>query len=111
VNFFGWITDRFFIRGRAMSVYRRGMARARRQDCQGAILQYSTVVDMPGVPGDVKAMALYNRALALSAAGSGPRGIADLNEVIAMESTPVNVRTMARQALARIESRSRQNTT
>jgi hypothetical protein len=51
-------------------------------------------------------MALYNRALAYVAAGDDHNGVDDLNAVLAMDAVLVNVKTMARQKLARMESRS-----
>jgi len=102
-----WLNSRFSSRGKALWLYRRGMARAKLHDQQGAVDDYSAAIDMPDAPSDVKAMALYNRALARVAAGDDRDGVDDLDVVLAMDEAPANVKTMARQKLAKVELRSR----
>ncbi len=63
---------------------------------------------MPGTPADLIAMVLYNRALVYVASGDDRKGADDLDAVLAMNEALVNVKTMARQKLARMKSRSRQ---
>jgi hypothetical protein len=106
VRFILWIVDRFSARGKALSRYKRGMSRARRRNLAGAIEDYTTTIGMPHVPSDVVAMSLYNRALVHIAAGDDAMGINDLNAVLAMEDSPGNIKTMARQKMARTETRS-----
>jgi hypothetical protein len=106
VKLIHWIADRFSVRGKALSRYRRGMVRARRRDHAGAIEDYTTTIGMPDVPTDVVAMSLYNRALVHIAAGNDAMGVDDLNAVMAMDKSPINIKTMARQKLARTEARS-----
>lgn len=83
------------------------MARAKRRDYAGALASYTAAIDLVGVPTDVRAMALYNRALAYVAAGDDTRGVNDLESVMAIDGAMalVNIRTMAAQKLARVESR------
>jgi hypothetical protein len=107
MNVFNWLAGRFSNRGKALSLYRRGMAKARKHDYQGAIDDYTKTIRMPNLPADVKAMVLYNRALVHMTAGDDQNGIDDLGAVLAMDQAPVNVKTMARQKLAKKESRSR----
>jgi len=109
VNVFDWLPIRFGSRGKALSLYKRGLARAKTHDREGAIDDYTTTIDMPGTPSDLRAMALYNRALAHAAAGDNPRGLDDLGTVLAMDDSPANVKTLAKQKLARMESRSRKS--
>jgi hypothetical protein len=90
-------------RGKALSRYRRGMERAKRQDHAGAIDDYTATINMPQVPPDVKAMALFNRALILASDGDNPQAKTDLNRVLAMAETPADVRTEARRKLVRME--------
>lgn len=105
-----WIGGLFSKRGKALSLYKRGMAKAKKHDRQGAIADYTTTIGMPETPVDVKAMVLYNRALVYVANGDDRKGIDDLDAVLAMDASLVNVRTLARQKLARMESmRSRKN--
>jgi hypothetical protein len=101
-----WLNSRFSGRGSALSLYRRGMERAKRQDHVGAIDDYTATINMPHVPPDVKAMALFNRALVLSADGDNPLARDDLNMVLVMAETPTEVRTEARRKLVRMERQS-----
>jgi len=104
-----WLADRFWHSDRrsALSLYRRGMTKAKKHEHQGAIQDYSDVIQAAETPVDVTAMALYNRALAYLAAGDESQAVADLNRLLAMDAVPVNVKTMARQKIVRMASRSR----
>jgi hypothetical protein len=108
MNLFNLLFGRFSRRGRALSFYNLGLARAKRHDHQGAIEAYTETIGMAGVPADLKAMALFNRALVHVATGDDGKGAIDLDAVLAMNAAlvNVNVKTMARQKLARMESRS-----
>ena len=106
MNIFDWLTGCFSSHGKAMSLYKRGMAKAKKHDRQGALEDYTTTIGMLGTPADLLAMALYNRALVYVAEGDDQKGAADLDAVLAMNEALVNVKTMARQKLARMESRS-----
>ena len=105
MNIVNWLKGCVSSRGKALALYRKGMARARKHDRQGAIVSYTATIDLPNAPADVIAMALYNRALVYVAAGDHQHGIDDLNAVLAMGEMLVNIKTMARQKLARIASR------
>jgi hypothetical protein len=70
-----WLASRFSSRGKAMSLYKRGMARARTHDHQGALEDYTTLIGMPGTPTDLLAMVLFNRALVYVAAGDDQKGL------------------------------------
>jgi hypothetical protein len=60
---------------------------------------------MRDVPPDVKAMALYNRALVHTAARDNPKAIDDLSAVLAMAEPLAHVKTAAKQKLVRMERR------
>jgi len=105
MNIFSWLTNRLSSR-RALSRYNRGVAKTKKRDHQGAIVDYTTTIEMPETPADLKAMALYYRAVVHVAAGDDLKGVGDLDAILAMEETLINVKTMARQKLARIASRS-----
>ncbi|MEX0818639.1 MAG: hypothetical protein WD070_03570 [Pirellulaceae bacterium] len=109
MNLFSWFTALFSQRGKALSLYRRGMRRAQQHDHQGAIEDYTATIDRPDAPADVKAMARFNRGLVHVAAGDLEHGIEDLNAVLVMPGASENVRTMARRKLVRMESRPRKN--
>jgi hypothetical protein len=101
-----WLKSRFSCRAKALSLYRRGMKRAQRQDHQGAIVDYGATIDMPNGPPDVKAMALYNRALIYAANGDHKKATDDLNMVLALPTSPTDVKTEARRKLERMRRQS-----
>ena len=105
MNVFTWLKGRLSHRGKAMSFYRRGMAKSKNHQHQGAIDDYTSAIGLPETPPDVKAMALYNRALVYAASGDGPKATDDLNSVLAMSGARNNVKTEARRKLVRMESR------
>ena len=100
-----WLKTRFTSRGRAVSVYRRGIERAKTKDRAGAIEAYTTVIEMPEAPKDVLAMSLFNRGLVLVASGDAFNGTNDLDAVLAMPEAPERVRELACQKLARMDKR------
>jgi hypothetical protein len=63
MKFLNWLADRLLNRGKAVSLYKRGMAKAKNHDHQGAIDDYTEALGKPSMPVDVKAMVLSNRAL------------------------------------------------
>jgi hypothetical protein len=85
------------------------MAKAKQEDHQGAIEDYTVVLGIEETPTDVKAMVLYNRALVMIATGQHREGADDLDAILAMEDAPANVKTMARQKIAKRESQSRKS--
>lgn len=107
MNVFRWLTGNSSHRRKALLLYKRGMAKAKKHDYPGAIDDYTKTLGMPNTPADVKAMVLYNRALMHVTVGNDREGIDDLNAVLAMDQAPANIKTMARQKLARRESSSR----
>lgn len=109
MSVFRWLLNRLLNRENALLLYKQGMAKAKKHDHLGAIENYTRSIHVPDTPTDVIAMVLYNRALAYAAAGDDQKGVDDLDTVIGMTDAPVNVKTMARQKLARIKSRSRKS--
>ena len=85
------------------------MAQARRHDYEGALTSYTAAIELLGIPADVKAMALFNRALAHVADGEDSKGVSDLEAVLAMdgEMITVNIKKKKKKKLARIEARIR----
>ena len=109
MNIFRWVKSLFTRRGKALSLYRRGMGLAKEHDHEGAIAEYTSAIELENVPDDVKAMALFNRGVAYGAVGDYDKSIADLEEILTMDKAPENVKTMARQKLAKRESRKKGN--
>ena len=103
---FNWLTDDFSSRGKALTLYRRGMAKSNDRDHDGAIEDYTTAIDMKDTPGDVKAMTLYNRALVYAASGNKSKATTDLNMVLEMNEAPPNIKSEAKRKLTRMESKS-----
>jgi hypothetical protein len=105
MSFATWVQSFFSPRGKALALYRRGMAKANRHDYHGAIADYSVAIRAPHIPNDVKAMAIYNRALAYSAIHEDARAAEDLAAVLEMPGLPVNIKTHAQQRWERIRQR------
>jgi tetratricopeptide (TPR) repeat protein len=103
MNVLSWLTGHFSNRGKALSLYRRGMAKSKNHEHQGAIDDYTTAIGMRDAPPDVKAMALYNRALVYAAAGDRPNATADLNTVLEMPEALPNIKAEAKRKLVRME--------
>ncbi len=101
-----WLSQLFSSRGKALSLYRRGMVRAKQQDHDGAIVNYSAAIDLPNSPADVRAMALFNRALVYSSDKEISKAIADLNAVLMMPESPPDIKTEARRKLERMRRQS-----
>jgi tetratricopeptide (TPR) repeat protein len=93
-------------RNKALLLYKRGMAKAKKQDHKGAIDDYSATIESSDGPADVKAMALYNRALVYAAAKEHAKAIDDLQSLLALATTPANVRAAADEKLKKMKRRS-----
>lgn len=105
MSFVGWIKGLLSNRGKALSLYRAGMVKANRRDYRGAIADYSAAIEAPSIPSDVKAMAVYNRALAYSAIDEVDKSAEDLATVLAMPDLPDNIKMAAQQRRERIRRR------
>ena len=105
MNIKNWIGNLFKPRNRVLTVYRRGLQKAKKQDPQGAIREYSQVIEMPHAPQDIVSMALFNRGLVYTANGEMNKGTSDLTAVLAMPAAPDRVKAMARQKLLRMRNR------
>jgi hypothetical protein len=105
MSFINWVKNCFSHRGKAVSLYRSGMARANKHNYDEAIADYSAAIQEPSVPTDVKAMALYNRALAYSALHEDAKSAEDLATVLEMPGLPQNIRAQAQQRRERIRRR------
>ena len=103
MNVVSWIKGIFSTHGSAISLYRRGMAKAKKRDPMGAIEDYTASIDSQDVPADVKAMALYNRALVYAADGQTAKAIHDLNVVLEMRESLPTIKTEARRKLLRMK--------
>lgn len=109
MKIFDWLTGSFSPRGKALTLYRRGMASANANDELGAIDDYTLTINLSGAPLDVVAMALFNRALAYVSIGEDSKGTHDLDAVLAMENAPARIKERARQKLVRMKHRPEEN--
>ncbi len=92
-------------RGRATALYKRGMQKAGDRDLEGAIQDYTTVIDTKGAPADIVAMALLNRALAYSRDHDDVKASADLDRVLSMPGATQQVINAAHEKLHRMKRR------
>jgi hypothetical protein len=86
------------------------MAKANKHDYEGAIADYSAAVQVSDIPTDVKAMALYNRALSYSAIHKDARAAEDLAAMLEMPGLPANIKNRAQQRRERIQQRDKRGT-
>ena len=106
MSFATWLMSCFSRRGKALSLYRTGMAKAEKRDYEGAIADYSTAIELAKIPADVKAMALYNRALAYQAIREDTKSNEDLAAVLETPGLPEYIKTAAEQRRKRVQRRS-----
>jgi hypothetical protein len=99
-----WLWPRS-VRSDAMSLYKKGLACGEQNDSIGAVNAYTSVIKLPNVPDDAKAMALYNRALILAAAGSINEALADLRVVMELPVPLHVIKLAARRRLERLQNR------
>ncbi len=103
MKFTNWLGSYRSKNHRALSLYKRGMTKARKRDHEGAMEDYNSSIGMLDASSDTMALVLYHRALVHAAVGDEPRGVDDLEAVLALDDAPVNICTMARLKLARME--------
>ena len=105
MSFTTWVKSCLSYRGKALSLYRSGMAKANKDDFDGAITDYSAAIQAPNTPTDVKSMALYNRALAYSAIHEDEKSVEDLTAVLEMSGLPKDIKMEAQERRERIRQR------
>ncbi len=93
------------IRQEVLSLYKLGIVRTERADATGALNAFTSAIEQPDAPDDVKAMALYNRALLLAARGNTDKALADLQVIMAMPIPLHDVKLAARRRLERLQHR------
>jgi len=106
MSFIKWVKSCISRPGKAVSLYRSGMAKANKRNFNGAIADYSAAIKEPHIPSDVKAMVLYNRALAYSAVHEVAKSAEDLAAVLEIPQLAPNIKTMAQERRERLRRRS-----
>ena len=104
-----WLRNGLSVRYRSLWTYRRGMSRATRHDHQGALEDYTTVIESNETPSELKAMALYSRALVHSAQTQDGLASKDLEEVLNMTDAKEAVKTEAKRKIVRMQRASDKN--
>lgn len=105
MSFIDWFKSFYSRRAKSLLSYRRGMEKAKQGDFNGAISDYTNVIETGNVPNDVLGMALFNRGLAYSALQETEKAAADLTEVLGMQGLPENIRVAAAQRRERLRRR------
>jgi tetratricopeptide (TPR) repeat protein len=93
------------LRGDAMSLYKKGLACSEGKNLTGAMEAYTSAIELPNAPADVKAMALYNRALILAANGAIDKALVDLQVVMQLPVPLPAIKLTARSRLERLKNR------
>lgn len=110
MNFFKWLTRANSVRDVVLSLYKRGLASAMKHDQKEAREAFTAAIDMRDAPADLRAMALYNRAMLYGAANEIPKAIQDLKALLAMTAVPYKVKSAAGQKLDQMQRRNYMNT-
>jgi hypothetical protein len=93
------------VRSDALSLYKQGLVCSENKNAKGAMQAYTLAIELPNSPDDVKAMALYNRALVLAAGGAIDQALADLEVVMELPAPLHAVKLAARRRLERLRNR------
>ena len=105
MNIFKWLIRENSVHDVVLSLCKQGLACAMKHDRKRAQDSYTAAIDMRDAPADLRAMALYNRALLYAASNEIPKAIQDLNAVLAMTAAPHKVKSAARLKLDRMQRR------
>ena len=103
MNFFQKITSKFSVRGRALAQVHQGMDCAKKNESVSAINHYTSVVNSPESPRDVKAMARFNRALVYTTIGKDRLATEDLKAVLNMPEAITKIKKSASDKLVRMQ--------
>lgn len=105
MNIADWLSGILSTRGKSMAAYKRGMKKAKKGDSSGAIDDYTLAINAAETSPDVRAMALYNRALMHSGSGNDTEAASDLHIILDMKQDLPRIKTEARRRLVRIGKR------
>ena len=82
-----------------------GMEHAKAGRTAEAIEAYDVLLKQPSIGSELRAKALFNRALAHSSNHDDTRALADLKTLLATANLPENIQTAARSQMARVKKR------
>ncbi len=103
MNLYRWLVGPRSVRDVALAFYKQGLVKCAEHDAEGAISAYTAAIEVPKVPDDLRAMALYNRALLFTNVGKAASAIADLNAVLAMTGPVRGIKAAVRRRLTRMQ--------
>jgi len=103
MNLFRKIGARFTARGRALVLIDQGMACANKAQPDVAIKHYTDVINSSNSPSDVKAMALFNRALVYTTIAKEQQATVDLKAILTMPEAMAKVKKSANDKLVRMQ--------
>jgi tetratricopeptide (TPR) repeat protein len=105
MSFLSRLTGLFTRGGRDDSLLLQAMEHAKAKRPENALEIYDSLVAAANTRSEVKARALFNRALAHSALDQDEKAVADLEKVLAMSNIPENVLNAAKSQLLRVRKR------
>lgn len=105
MNLISRLTGLFTRGGRDDNLLTQAMEHAKAKQPEKAIAVYSSLIDAGATRSEVKARALFNRALAYSSLDEDEKAIADLEHALAMPNIPENVQNAAKAQLLRVRKR------
>lgn len=105
MNLLNWWRSLGSVRNAGLTLYRRGMTQANQHHEVSAMASYTEVIELLDVPADVRAMALYNRALLHVSNKHYAKAHDDLNEILALPGSLPQIKLAARQKLERMKLR------
>jgi len=111
VNLFRQIAARFSARGRALAQVEDGMECANNSEPALAIKHYTEVIGSAKSPDDVKAMALFNRALVHATIGKETQARLELKTILDMPGATAKIKKSASDKLVRMQRKQKREET
>ena len=105
MSILGGLKNLFTSRGKASSLYKRGMDKAKKRDFDGAIEDYTLLIESGQAPTDIRAMAQFNRALARTSLGDFEGAKEDLDSLARSPEVPASVKAAVREKIDRMRFR------
>jgi hypothetical protein len=110
MSFLSRITGLLTRGGRDDDRLRQALEHAKGNRPGQAIEIYNALLDSSRTSADVRAKAMFNRALAYSSVKDDERAVADLTQVLTLPNLPENIQIAARSQLARVRKRGDRHT-
>jgi hypothetical protein len=105
MQFINRLTNWLSRTGRDENQLERALDLAKDKQPTEALEVYNDLLTSPGISPSIRARALFNRALSHSSLKNDSRAVIDLKQLLSLPAIPENIRTAARNQLARLASR------